>query len=200
MKNTKERIFEVAVNLFSVKGFDGVSVRDIAEEVGIKASSLYNHYKNKEEMLNDIFDFFQNEIKKSRKPIKNLEENLKIKKPSEILFEHILNLWKDISPYVAKMSMIVFMEQFRNERAREFALNDIVTEPALFYADFFRKLQEKGIIKKEVEPEFLGYEINYFLMALSIENNISHTLQENPYYVVEKLKKHIEFVFWGIII
>ncbi len=49
---TRERIWREALDLFSVKGFDAVSVRDIAGAVGIKESSLYNHYKNKQ----DIFD------------------------------------------------------------------------------------------------------------------------------------------------
>lgn len=35
-RNTKEDILIAALNLFAEKGFDGVSVRDIAEEVGIR--------------------------------------------------------------------------------------------------------------------------------------------------------------------
>lgn len=195
MQNTtKNKIFEVCVDLFSKKGFEAVSVREIAEKVGIKPSSLYNHYNSKEEILDSIFDYFQIEIKKSRKVIENIEENLKNKSASDILFEHILNLWQNISPYIAKMSMIVFMEQFKNERAKEFALDYIIKEPSEFYADFFRVLQENEIITKDKSAEFLGNEINYFLMALSIENNISHSIDENPYYVVNKLKEHIEFV------
>jgi AcrR family transcriptional regulator len=50
--NTHERIWREALDLFSVKGFEAVSVRDIAGAVGIKESSLYNHYRNKQ----DIFD------------------------------------------------------------------------------------------------------------------------------------------------
>ena len=50
--NTKERIITEALNLFSINGYDSVSVRDIAKAVGIKESSLYNHFKNKQ----DIFD------------------------------------------------------------------------------------------------------------------------------------------------
>jgi AcrR family transcriptional regulator len=49
---TREKILTEALNLFSVKGYDPVSVRDIASAVGIKESSLYNHFKNKQ----DIFD------------------------------------------------------------------------------------------------------------------------------------------------
>lgn len=57
---TRERIWREALNLFSVKGFEAVSVRDIAGAVGIKESSLYNHYKNKQ----DIFDTIISECSK----------------------------------------------------------------------------------------------------------------------------------------
>lgn len=43
--NTREKIISESLNLFSRKGFDAISVRDIAKAVGIKASSLYNHFK-----------------------------------------------------------------------------------------------------------------------------------------------------------
>lgn len=49
---TKDNIIEQALRLFSAKGFEAVSVRDIARAVGIKESSLYYHFKNKQ----DIFD------------------------------------------------------------------------------------------------------------------------------------------------
>ena len=42
---TKDKIFDTALDLFSKKGYDSVSVRTIASEVGIKESSIYNHYK-----------------------------------------------------------------------------------------------------------------------------------------------------------
>lgn len=40
--------------MFSQRGFDGVSVKEIAKAVGIKDSSLYNHYKSKLEIFNTI--------------------------------------------------------------------------------------------------------------------------------------------------
>ncbi len=49
---TKQRIANEALTLFSQRGYTAVSVRDISNAVGIKESSLYNHFKNKQ----DIFD------------------------------------------------------------------------------------------------------------------------------------------------
>lgn len=56
-KTTKEKIFEVAINLFSEKGYNGASIRDIAKEVGIKESSIYNHYKGKDAILQAILEY-----------------------------------------------------------------------------------------------------------------------------------------------
>ena len=58
--NTKEKIFYVALDLFSQKGYDSVSLREIAEEVGIKKSSIYSHYPSKEAILMDIFEYLTN--------------------------------------------------------------------------------------------------------------------------------------------
>ena len=51
-EHTKERILSQALTLFAQKGYEAVSVEEIAAAVGIKAPSLYKHYKGKR----DIFD------------------------------------------------------------------------------------------------------------------------------------------------
>ncbi len=56
--NTKSRILDVALTLFSEKGYHSVSVAEIADAVGIKAPSLYKHYKSKR----DIFDAILKEM------------------------------------------------------------------------------------------------------------------------------------------
>lgn len=53
---TKEKITETALDLFSQRGYDGVSVRDIARAVGIRESSIYNHFKSKRAVFDAIVD------------------------------------------------------------------------------------------------------------------------------------------------
>lgn len=50
----KEQIQDAAKQLFKNKGYVGASMRDLAQIVGIEASSLYNHVKSKEELLQNI--------------------------------------------------------------------------------------------------------------------------------------------------
>ena len=54
--NTKEKILDEALTLFSEKGYANVFVGDIADKVGIKAPSLYKHYKNKKAIFDAIID------------------------------------------------------------------------------------------------------------------------------------------------
>lgn len=49
--NRKKEIVETAAKLFRKKGYSAVSMRDLAQELGIKAASLYNHIQSKQEIL-----------------------------------------------------------------------------------------------------------------------------------------------------
>lgn len=59
MGDTKERILDEALTLFSVRGYDGVSMSDIAGAVGIKAASIYKHYSGKEDIFYRIVQRFE---------------------------------------------------------------------------------------------------------------------------------------------
>ena len=59
--STKEKIIDAAIVMFSERGYDQVSMRDIAKTVGIKASSIYNHFLSKREILMSIYEFYSRE-------------------------------------------------------------------------------------------------------------------------------------------
>jgi len=54
VKPRKQLIFEAAARLFRDKGYSATSMRDLAREVNLRASSLYNHIASKEEILEEI--------------------------------------------------------------------------------------------------------------------------------------------------
>lgn len=56
MEATKQRILEKSLELFSTKGYDSVSVGEIAKAVGIKAPSLYNHFPSKQAIFDAIVE------------------------------------------------------------------------------------------------------------------------------------------------
>ena len=56
---TKERILLASASLFAKNGYFGVSVKDIANVVGIKPASLYNHYESKEALWKAVLERIQ---------------------------------------------------------------------------------------------------------------------------------------------
>lgn len=54
MRSRKEEIIEVAARLFRKRGYNGTSMKNIADTIGIKPASIYNHINTKQELLHDL--------------------------------------------------------------------------------------------------------------------------------------------------
>jgi AcrR family transcriptional regulator len=50
-KDTRERILDVALDLFTEQGYDGTSLREIAEQLGVTKAALYYHFESKDDIL-----------------------------------------------------------------------------------------------------------------------------------------------------
>ena len=99
--STKKSILENALYLFKEKGYQNVGMRELAKSVGIKAASIYNHYKSKEEILLDIADILIDEMKSNVYPLfkvlpttKDLLINTSLKTNSFFESDKIMNLVK----------------------------------------------------------------------------------------------------------
>jgi len=84
----KLEIITVASTLFKEKGYSAVTMRDIAKAMGIKAASLYNHIKNKEEILTFIIISLAEEFISGMELIKNSNVN-SLEKLKQIVSLHV---------------------------------------------------------------------------------------------------------------
>ena len=173
--NTKERIFDVSLDLFSKKGYDSVSLREIAEEVGIKKSSIYSHYPSKEAILMDIFDYLTN-LFEYDELLNN--EDLLLTADNEILLENPELFYHMGSEAIRKMFSeeknlkiwkLVFIQMNHNETIRLFFQNEILFKPLVFWNGFFSILKENGIIRENLNPELLAKEYYSFPIYLLLE-------------------------------
>ncbi|RUM28058.1 MAG: TetR/AcrR family transcriptional regulator [Aquifex sp.] len=63
--DTKEKILEAALRLFSKKGFRETTIKDIAKEVGITEGAIYRHFNSKDEIIHDLLISITNELKEA---------------------------------------------------------------------------------------------------------------------------------------
>lgn len=173
--NTKERIFDVSLDLFSKKGYDSVSLREIADEVGIKKSSIYSHYPSKEAILMDIFEHFRgifesDELLNSKDIILSEDNEVLIESPKLFYHRGSEAIKKMLSEERnLKIWKLIFIQMNHNETIRLFFKNEILEKPIIYWSEFFSILKEKEIIRKECNPQLLAKEYYSFPIYLLLE-------------------------------
>jgi TetR/AcrR family transcriptional regulator, cholesterol catabolism regulator len=75
-ESRKDIIVKAGAALFREKGFGAASMRDLAENIGIEAASLYNHIRSKNEILESIcfvvanrFNTYFDEVESGKDPV-----------------------------------------------------------------------------------------------------------------------------------
>ena len=61
--NGKETILMATLDLASIYGIRGITMNMIAEKIGIKKPSLYNHFSSKDELINELYLFLRNKAR-----------------------------------------------------------------------------------------------------------------------------------------
>ena len=173
--NTKEKIFDVSLDLFSKKGYDSVSLNEIADGVGIKKSSIYSHYPSKEAILMDIFEHLTNlfeydELLNSKDLMLSSDNEMLLENPE--LFYHmgseaIKTMFSDEKNL--KIWKLIFIQMHYNEKIRLFFQDEMLVKPLMFWTGFFTILKENEIIKKDCNPELLAKEYYSFPIYLLLE-------------------------------
>ncbi len=181
---TKQRILNVAIDLFSQYGFKDVSMREIAGEVGIKASSLYKHYESKEAILESIFAFFQEKLRQTEIKIPDFKTLSEYFTLAYEQFKKIM--WE---PTVLKIARIITMEQ--SGSAREFLLQEMTVKPVQATKYVLDMMHAQGMIGN-MDTQVLAEEYCAYIVYLYFEQNF---LNSGPSLDVidEKMKQHNEF-------
>ncbi|MBN1415355.1 MAG: TetR/AcrR family transcriptional regulator [Bacteroidales bacterium] len=114
-RQTEEKIFEAATEVFIEKGMDGARMQDIADHAGINKSLLHYYYRTKNRLFNAVFEMIAGQMFKKFAPV--FDANLSLEEKIRFFFrEHISFLQKN-----PRLAPFVLNEINRNpERVRKF--------------------------------------------------------------------------------
>ena len=63
--DTKKRIFEAALTIFTEKGYAGTTMDDVISAAGVSKGSIYWHFSSKQDLFSELFEYFFEGIKES---------------------------------------------------------------------------------------------------------------------------------------
>ncbi len=153
-ENTKQKIIETALTLFSERGYDAVSVGEIAEAVGIKAPSLYNHFQSKQAIFDAIVETTALQYEKDTGRIDIHVQRAAADVPmlmtigEEELFEKVRQIF-DYSLHndnIRKFRKMMTIEQFRSPSLGELYTRRFSERLVDYHAEIFRSLIAAGVI------------------------------------------------------
>lgn len=149
MNETRQKILDTALDLFSQKGFSAVSVRDICKVVNIKESSVYYHFKNKQAIFDELLGQFE---KIATGLMCQLEQGLMTPPDSfgENLFEKTCHCFFEdylMDEYCNKIMRLLSIEHLHNDEMQKVYDDWIFDKPLNFQAQVFSVLNRAGIIQ-----------------------------------------------------
>ena len=195
MADTKEKILMTALHLFARDGYEAVSVRNIAEELGMTKGALYRHYKNKKDIFDSIVERMiridAQRAKKHQMPedkydtMPDAYENASLERIQKYTVEQFV-FWTE-DDFASNFRKMLALEQYRNTEMAELYSQCIVAGPVEYIEDLFRELMKKGVLKKG-DAVMVAVEL-YARLVLMI--SMSDKTGKNGDYV-EIIRNHTE--------
>lgn len=197
--DTKHRILLEALRLFSQRGYDAVSVEQIAAAVGIKAPSLYKHYKGKQDIFDAIFeetatryeaftDTISVHVQDSEQDVEIFEQitDDDFVEKVKALIHYSLH-----DEYVSQFRKMMTIEQFRSPELSELYSERYVNQIHNYHKGLFSKMMAAGVLVQE-DPAILAMMYDAPILVLLGECD-RHPEKEEAY--MKELEAHVRLFY-----
>lgn len=149
MNKTKKVIFQSAIKIFSISGYNGATMDDIALNAGVAKGTLYYHFKSKEEIFNYIITEGMNVIKEEMEEATAREEDvlMKLRTMCKVQLKLV---------YENKDFFKVIMSQLWGQELRQLELRKSIEEYIQTIEGYLKEAMKHGVVKKG-KSSFMAY-------------------------------------------
>lgn len=186
--SNKEKILRVSIDLFAQKGYSDVSMREIAGVVGIRAASIYNHYTNKEAIIEEMISFFKTQLHQHVHPAFEMNENLDVQSYIQNTTKANNDFFSD--PLYAQIGQIILREQFQNEKIRNLLLEELIVYPRMMLSAYFERLMRVGKMRN-ADPMLAAKEYHSFFIYEFYENALAQRFDDQSENLQFQRSQHV---------
>lgn len=192
--STKEEILNVAMDLFSQKGFEATSMSMIADAVGVRKASLYSHFKSKQAILDELVNMVL--VNYSRHSIFAREDLPLIDYDKDVIEEISTMIKGQIryiihDPNVAKGRKMCVIEQFQNKELSMIQTKHNYQD----IMDYFERLIKELIDKKILIDDDVTIMAAEFSLPITVWINCCDREPEREEEFMDLVERHIRQFF-----
>lgn len=155
--NTKQKILDEALMLFSEKGYANVFVSEIAGRVGIKAPSLYKHYKSKRAIFDAIIEEMHRRFLQQAKllniqgndPEADAEIYKELPEAELVRLGISLFLYQLHDDYTRQIRKMLTIEQFHNRELADAYMRQYMDDPMYYYTALLKQAVDQGVLQTD---------------------------------------------------
>jgi AcrR family transcriptional regulator len=178
---TKEKILKESMRLFSIKGFDSVSIRCIADAVGVTNSALYKHFKSKQAIFDAIVEESEARFLQKYEDLKCFEMN------SQYNLEDLcmtMFQFQTTDDWVTMFRRMLIMEMFKSPQMAAVYKKIFIDMPLQGQKGFFDLLIKEGVLR-DADSMVMSMELYapFFLY---------HTVEEDRNRLEVLFRKHVD--------
>lgn len=198
-EDTRQRILDKALELFSQRGYDSVSVGEIAQAVGIKAPSLYNHFPGKQAIFDAIVEAtaarYERDTGRLDVHVQSAASDIPVF--SGITEDDLLEKVRRIFAYslhdtaISRFRRMVTLEQFRSPELAALYTERYVERLTDYHAGIFRGLMAAGEIRNG-DPDTMA--LQYVSPVLTLIG-ICDRQPEREEECLVRLERHVRLFF-----
>ena len=194
----KEEIIYATLELAAESGMKGVSMSQIAEKIGIKAPSLYNHFRSKNEIIKAMYSFLRDQAQAESNGKTPDFSKIADKSTEEILLD-------SVSAYMGMVSnkyMLQFFKVLYSERATNSIAAAIIVEETERMLQSARNMFYALVVHGKIKNE--NVDVAAMTYSLTIHSLIDYRMDMLTAGTVEKFgeeespvpKDILDFVRW----
>lgn len=145
------QILKTAEHLFASKGFDGTSVRDIADEAGVNIAMISYYFRSKEKLMETLFEQRMGNVQMRVESLMKDESLSPLDKVNMLIDDHIERVM-----HRQKFYKILYCEQVLNKNPLIISvMNDFKKRHVAIISELIKDGQKKGMFKKKVDVVFM---------------------------------------------
>lgn len=198
-EDTRQKILDKALELFAAQGYNSVSVGEIAQAVGIKAPSLYNHFPGKQAIFDAIVEStaaqYEADTDKINIHVQNVVQDIPVftEITEDALFEKVRQIFEYSlhNEAISRFRRMMVREQFRSPELAALYSRRYVDRILEYHAGIFRALIAAGEIQAE-DPDTLA--MMYVAPVLTLIG-VCDRQPEKESKCLEKLRRHVQLFF-----
>lgn len=196
--STKHEILKVALDLFSVHGYEATSISQIADVVGIRKATMYSHFASKQEILDALVQESLAQYEKHSifaranwddPSFTKDKQNITPDAAVQMIEGHIRYIIHD--PQVSKSRKMLTIEQFQNQKLKELQTQRSYTDVMRYFTGLIKFLISQGKLTDN-DAEIMAAQ---FCLPVSVWINLCDREPERENEVMTLIERHVRQFF-----